>query len=200
MNSSAKKIQKIYKNMNNELEKLSKIKKKDRDKNPLTVVLRARQEIELLKVPTLVELTQDHIESGNSIVLFVNFENTVQALSERLKTKCLITGKISNDERKKNIENFQSDRERIIICNIKAGGVGISLHDLNGNYPRVSLISPTYSAQDLLQSLGRIHRAGAKSKAIQKIIFCAGTIEEEICAKVENKINNIKLINDGDLN
>lgn len=199
MNNSSKKIQSVYDKMYTELEKLKKTKKEDRDENPLTVILRARQEIELLKVPTFVELVEDHIEAENSIAIFVNFEDTVQALSKRLKTNCIITGKISEEERNRNIEKFQNDEERIIICNIKAGGVGISLHDLNGKYSRISLISPTYSAQDLLQSLGRIHRAGAKSKAIQKIIFCSETIEENICMKVEQKINNIHLINDGDL-
>ncbi len=73
------------------------------------------------------------------------------------------------------------------------------MHDINGKYPRVSLISPTFSAQDLKQALGRIHRAGAKSPAIQKIIFCAGTVEEKVAKKVAMKIKNIDTINDGDI-
>ncbi len=199
MNSAGNKIQQIYDNMRVELYLLSQAKEKD-GSSVLTEILRARQEIELLKAPTFVELAEDHLAENHSVVIFVNFEQTVQALKERLKTDCVITGKISNEERDKNIQNFQDDKERIIICNIKAGGVGISLHDLNGKYSRVSLISPTYSAQDLKQALGRIHRAGAKSGAIQKIIFAAGTIEEDVAEKVAKKIKNIDTINDGDLN
>ena len=51
----------------------------------------------------------------------------------------------------------------------QAGGTGLSLHDVNGEHPRVSLISPSFSAIDLKQALGRIHRAGAKSPAVQKL-------------------------------
>jgi len=196
--SSADQIQEIYNKMKEEIAKLKETKKKDKE-CILTEILRARQEIELLKVPTFVELAEDHIEEGMSIALFVNFEQTIQALSERLKTTCIITGSIKNEEREKNIKEFQEGKQRIILCNSRAGGVGISLHDEYGNYPRISIISPTYSAQDLKQVLGRIHREGSKSKALQKIIFASGTIEEEIAEKVQNKLNNITLINDGDL-
>lgn len=56
-----------------------------------------------------------------------------------------------------------------IICNIRAGGVGIGLHDLNG------------------------------SKSIQRIFFAAGTIEEIVCRQVQTKVNRLDLLNDGDL-
>ncbi len=198
MNSNGEKIQYIYENMYNELSNLQERKKSD-STSVLTEILRARQEIELLKVPTFVELAENHIEEGMSAAIFVNFEETVQSLAKRLQTNCIITGSTNDIQRQQNIENFQNDISRIIICNIKAGGLGISLHDINGKYPRVSLISPTFSAQDLKQALGRIHRAGAKSPAIQKIIFCAGTVEEKVAKKVAMKIKNIDTINDGDI-
>lgn len=199
MNSNAKKIQSAYRKMDGELQRLYATKEKDKGSSILTEILRARQEIELLKVPTIIEMAEDLIEEGNSIAIFVNFKETISVLSQKLKCDCIIDGSITGEQREKNIEAFQSDQSRIILCNIKAGGVGISLHDLNGTYPRVSLISPTNSAVDLVQALGRIHRAGAKSKAIQRLLFCAGTIEEEIAQNVSAKIQNIALINDGDL-
>jgi SNF2 family DNA or RNA helicase len=94
---------------------------------------------------------------------------------------------------------FNEDKSQIIIANIKAGGVGISLHDTHGKYPRVSIISPSWSAQDILQALGRIHRAKGKTETLQKIIFCKDTIEEKICEKVAEKIGNIAMINDGNM-
>jgi hypothetical protein len=44
-----------------------------------------------------------------------------------------------------------------------------------------------------------VWRVGGKTKALQKIIFVANTVEEEICEKVKMKIDNLSLINDGDL-
>jgi len=56
-----------------------------------------------------------------------------------------------------------------IIANIRAGGVGIGLHDLNG------------------------------SKSIQRIFFASGTIEEQVCRQVQTKVDRLDLLNDGDL-
>ena len=98
-----------------------------------------------------------------------------------------------------NIESFQDNRTKVILCALQAGGVGVNLHDLSGDAPRVSLISPSYSAIDLRQALGRIHRAGAKSPAIQKIIFAKDTVEEDVCYAVRAKLRNLDLINDNDI-
>jgi SNF2 family DNA or RNA helicase len=107
-----------------------------------------------------------------------------------------VHGQQTPKEREQNISDFQADKERVIILNIRSGGVGVSLHDLNGNHPRVSLISPSWSAQDVVQAVGRVWRAGSKSSSLQKIVYCANTIEEEICERMKIKIDNINTINE----
>ena len=77
--------------------------------------------------------------------------------------------------------------------------MGISLHDIHGGHPRISLISPTWSSIELIQALGRINRANAKSPAIQRIIYVNSSIEDKIAEKVKNKLNNVNDINNGDL-
>jgi hypothetical protein len=86
-----------------------------------------------------------------------------------------------------------------MLVNLAAGNAGISLHDLKGGFPRHSIVSPSYSAINLVQALGRIHRAEGKSPCIQKIVFAAGTIEERCCQKVQAKLDNLDMLNDGDL-
>jgi hypothetical protein len=86
-----------------------------------------------------------------------------------------------------------------MIVNLAAGNAGIGLHDLNGNHPRATIISPSYSAINLVQALGRIHRAEGKTPCIQKVMFAAGTIEERCCERVQSKLDNLDLLNDGDL-
>jgi hypothetical protein len=97
------------------------------------------------------------------------------------------------------LADFQDDSHHIMLCQIQSGGVGVSLHDTHGKRPRSSLICPTYSAIDLKQALGRIHRAGAKSKAVQRIIFAADSIEETVMRRVKAKLKNIETLNDGDM-
>ena len=162
-------------------------------------LVHARQAIEILKVPTFINLIQANRARGKSVVLFVNFHETLELVARALNVTCVIHGKQTLAERNGAVADFQANRARIILCNIHAGGVGISLHDLHGAHPRVSIISPTWSAQDFVQCLGRIDRAGAKTGAVQKIIFCAGTVEKRICKVLLGKLDNLSLLNDGDL-
>lgn len=195
---STDKINSIYKEMTLELMKLENISKKETSTNQLVATLRARQEVELLKVPMFVEMAEEALENDMSVVIFCNFTESIKSLSSRLKTKCIIDGNnIKN--RQENIDAFQADKERIILVGISAGGAGLSLHDLNGNHPRMSIISPSYSAVLMRQAIGRVWRDGAKTKSLQKIVFVSNTIEEQVCSRVNQKLNNLDLINDGDL-
>jgi superfamily II DNA/RNA helicase len=160
-------------------------------------IIKSRQKIEILKIQDFVNLTKYHLNKNKSVVIFVNYTETIKQLSKILNTKCVVFGEQTINEREENIKNFNSDKERIIICNIKTGGTGISLHDLNGNYPRISLISPTWSATDLIQSLGRIYRSGVKTNTEQYIIFSNCKSELYIQNNIKNKINSIGLLNDG---
>ena len=198
-----KKINSIYAEMEAELAKLQKKIKKESKENTseLTAILRARQKIELVKVPLFIEMIEEALENGMSVVVFCNFTETIDALSERLNTKCIVNGEAKYAKaRQQNIDDFQADKERVILVNIQAGGAGLSLHDLNGKHPRMSIISPSYSAVLMRQSTGRVWRDSAKSKSIQKIVFVANTVEEKVCESVKRKLDNMDLLNDGDLN
>lgn len=181
-------------------ERLSKIADdlKARRANHLTVLLRARQEIEALKADAIVSMAKDAAAEGMSVAVFLNFDDTVRDVAAKLGTRCLVVGGQSDSARADSIRRFQENREPFIVANIKAGGVGLNLHDPKGRKPRLALISPTYSAQDLRQCLGRVHRTGG-AHSIQRIIFAAGTVEERACEAVRAKLACIDLLNDGDL-
>lgn len=163
----------------------------------LAQIIRARQKIEAVKVKTIAELVKDHIDNGNSVAVFVNYIDTMVLLQDLLGVECIIRGGQTTSERQGMIDAFNEDRERVIICQIQSGGVGISLHDTVGVHPRVSIISPSWSAQDLMQAFGRIHRASGKTPCVQKLVYCHGTIEEHICALISAKLVNYHLLNDG---
>ena len=194
---NAKEIEEQYAIIEEEIQKLKN--KEESSDCVLAKILYARMRIEQLKIPTFIRLAKEHLEEGDSVALFVNFTETLHTLRKELKTSSVIYGQQSTEQRDRSIRLFNTDKERVIICNIRSGGVGISLHDTVGDYPRVSIISPSWSAQDILQVLGRIHRANGKTPVIQKIVFCKGTIEEKICENMTEKIGNIAQLNDGDL-
>jgi Helicase conserved C-terminal domain len=138
-------------------------------------IIRAWQKIEIFKVPSAQRLIAKHLAAGRSVLVFVNFRETERVLLEGAQASPSRVGQIhggqSAEERGEIITRFQNDEIHLVICQIRAGGTAISLHDLHGRRQRVSLIFPTLSAIDLKQALGRIHRANAKSSAIQRIIY-----------------------------
>lgn len=195
-------IQKLYEEMGLELDELKSEMASD-SKNPaaqaLVKQLRARQAVELCKVPLMVELIQDIRGEGRCAAIFVNFDATINALLDRLaqseKTVSIVRGGQSESEREDSISKFQSGEAGTIICNMEAGGVGVSLHDTTGTRPRTALISPNFNAKSLVQVLGRIHRAGGKSPAIQRILVAEGTIEERVAKAVKEKIKSQEILN-----
>jgi superfamily II DNA or RNA helicase len=199
--TASNKINQIYAEMAKELAILNKkIKKEGKDSgNRLTAIIRARQKVELLKIPIFIELIEEALEAGMSIVAFLNFDDSIKALCERFNTNCVIKGSNTDIDRQKNIDDFQSDKQRLIIVNIQSGGAGLSLHDINGKYPRLALISPSYSAVLMRQATGRVWRDSGKSKSVQKIVFVGNTVEEQVCENVKLKLENLDMLNDGDL-
>lgn len=170
---------------------------KNKKNMAITEYMKTNQKNELLKINTIIYETEKEIQNGNSIVIFVNYTETLLQLSKLLNTNCLVYGNIDAITKNKNIQNFNDDKERIIICNIKCGSNSISLHDLNGNYPRVAFIMPTWSVTDLIQALGRIYRTNVKTPTRQYIVFSDCVNELYIQSKIKDKLNNISLLNNG---
>jgi superfamily II DNA or RNA helicase len=195
-------ISKLYETMEDEILNLHNEMLGD-SANPaaqaLVKQLRARQQVELLKIPYIVESAEDALREKKSVAIFVNFDATLEALCERLSTNCVIRGGQPLDERSDCIKRFQDGSSQLIVCNIAAGGTGVSLHDETGKHPRTALISPSFNAKELLQVLGRVHRAGGKSISQQRLLFASGTIEEKIEASIRKKLKNLEIFNEGGL-
>lgn len=197
-------LKKIYKQMEKELGDLKEIMKSDSwnpNARPLIAMLRARQSVELCKVPAMIEMGHDMLREGRSVAFFVNFDATLNALIDRFSGEghavSQIHGGQSSSERDLEVQAFQNNAARVIVSNLKAGGVALSLHDESGKYPRVSIISPSWDAKEILQALGRIHRAGGQTPTQQHVLFAAGTIEEKVRSKCLDKMDNLQIFNEG---
>jgi len=194
----ARKIAGDYDDLCNRIEELRGLE--NFSANVLAEQTRARQRIELHKAPAVCAMVRDMIEEGNSVFVAVNYSETRKFILDELKTSCSIHGGQDELERRGNIDSFQRDDSRVIVGIIQACREGLNLQDLSGNHPRVALIMPSPSVFDLKQVLGRVHRAGGKSKSVQYIIYAAGVgIEENICSKLDGKLKNMDLLADGEI-
>jgi len=166
--------------------------------NQMVEVLRARQRTEHLKVPYLGELIRDDLEAGNAVVVLVQFRDTLAQLAGLFPGCSELHGDQTQEERNTGIERFQSGVTSVICGIASAGGIGVSLHDLDGKRPRVAYHTPGWSASEFRQACGRVHRAGG-TKSVQHVVLCSGTIEERVYRTLLNKQGNIDTLQDGDL-
>lgn len=167
----------------------------------LVLKLRARQRVELIKVPLLADLVEEILEEGRSAVVFLNFREPLEQLKAALDVRGISSVQIygQDSNRQVKIDLFQTGFARVFLIMSQAGGVSISLHDLDGQFPRTALLTPSVVAEHMKQCLGRIWRADGKSKAIQQFVLAAKTVEEDVYKKMLGKIKSIDLINDGDM-
>lgn len=176
----------------------------DNGANQLVKINSMRQKIENIKSSIVIDMMMDYYEHNKSVCIFVNFKSTLQLITNFLSKKEIMFSEIhgdqTSDERQNNIDRFQNNNVRIIVCTIGSGGVSISLNDTTGLFPRVSLICPNYSGIDLVQTLGRISRTDTKSPCLQKIIFCANTCEANIASILKQKKDMLDKITNDDLN
>ena len=185
-NEPNNKINDLYSDLKYYLQQIQD--KKMEYKKGFGIMMAIRQKIEICKIPIFVDLAEQYIENNFSVIIFVNFTNTLNLLAKKLKTDCLIYGEQTLKTRHENIDDFMENKKHIIICNINAGSESINLHDKYGTKPRITLISPTFSGNKLVQAIGRTHRIDSKSVSINKIIYCANTIEEKICNKMNSML------------
>ena len=176
------------------------MKKPSRDS--MVKLLRLRQQAEFCKASVLAKMAKDEVEDGNSVFIAISFTDARLRIQMELEKAGVPFGAIyggqKESERNGMIDAFQQNRTHVIIGMMQACGVALSLHDTKHERPRVSLISPSYSASELLQALGRIRRVGG-THATQRIVLAAGSVEERVARAVSGKVDNIGALTDADL-
>ncbi len=171
-------------------------------RDSMVKLLRLRQQAEFCKASVLAGMAADEVEDGNSVFICLNFTDARLRVQDALEKAGVpfasIYGGQGERERQAGIAAFQSNETHVMVGMSSACGVALSLHDERHERPRVSLISPSYSASELLQALGRIRRVGG-THATQRIVLAAGSVEERVAKAVGGKIDNIGALTDADL-
>jgi len=163
----------------------------------LVKLQKIKMKIELLKVPIYIDEARSYMEKGCSVILIVNYKKTFNELVVELGAECHICGDTSLEERQNMIKNFQKNKHKLIILQIQTGGIGISLHDLEGANQRVVLINFPDRASGFLQAIGRAPRAGGKSAVLTKVISISNVpYEEKMKHNLIKKLSNISSLND----
>lgn len=136
------------------------------------------------KIKDVAEYVSDILESGEKLILFTHLREVSTALLEAFPDALTILGSDSTRDRDEAIKLFQEDpTKQLIICSIKAAGVGITLTASS----RVAFIELPWHPADCIQCEDRAHRIG-QSDSVQAIYFLGnGTIDEWIYQVIQEK-------------
>ena len=147
----------------------------------VTAYQKVCQQIELLKVPVLVELANNGRAAGRTIHIFVNYTETIEELRRHLPDFEIISGDAPFNKpsyRQRVMDDAQWGLIPGCILNCAAGSESISLQDLTGEHPPESLICVPDSVERFVQVMGRTDRFGGKSIPIARLVLAAGSEEK----------------------
>ena len=138
------------------------------------------------KVRDVIEFVRDFRENGKKIILFCSLHEVVDQLKYYFPTAVSVTGRDSPDEKQRAVDAFQNNpRTDIIICSIKAAGVGLTLTASSN----VAFVEFPWTYADCCQCEDRAHRIGQKDSVTCYYFLGRQTIDEKIYKIIQAKKN-----------
>lgn len=136
------------------------------------------------KINEVKEFVDEVVESGEKIIIFHNLHEIGDSLRKIYPNAVSVNGRLSAEEKQKSIDGFQQNPSiQIIICNIKAAGVGITLTASS----RVAFVEYPWTYADCVQCEDRAHRIGQKNNVMCTYFLGDKTIDEEMYQMIQNK-------------
>lgn len=138
------------------------------------------------KIRDAAEFVKDFQENGQKIILFCSLHDVVDELKRYFPTAVSVTGRDSQDEKQHAVDRFQNDpKTDIIICSIKAAGVGLTLTASSN----VAFIEFPWTYADCCQCEDRAHRIGQKNSVTCYYFLGRKTIDEKVYKIIQAKKN-----------
>ena len=138
------------------------------------------------KVRDVIEFVKDFRENGKKIILFCTLNEVVEQLKRYFPTSVSVTGRDSQDEKQRAVDAFQNNpKADIIICSIKAAGVGLTLTASSN----VAFVEFPWTYADCCQCEDRAHRIGQKDSVTCYYFLGRRTIDEKVYRIIQEKKN-----------
>lgn len=129
------------------------------------------------KIDQACEFINEVLDAGEKLIVFCNLKAIVADLKAAYPNALTITGSDSTEVRSNNVKSFQTDpKSQLIICNIKAAGVGLTLTASS----RVLFIEFPWTYADCVQCEARSHRIGQTLPVMCTYLLGQDTIDEKM--------------------
>ena len=157
----------------------------------LVLIGQVRQAASQAKIASTVEIAEEVIDQGGSIVIFVAFHQSGETIARMLGVN-LFSGDTPLARRQELVDRFQAGTDKAFVCTIGAGGVGITLTAAQ----TVVLVDRPFTPGETIQAEDRLHRIGQKNP-VTSIWLQYGEIDEMIDDLIQTKQERINLVLEG---
>jgi len=149
------------------------------------------------KVEAAIEWIDTFLDSTDrKLVVFAHHISVVDTLAEQYGG-LRVAGKDSSEARQAAVDTFQTDPEhRVIVLNMKAGGVGLTLTAASD----VLFVEQGWTPAEHEQAEDRCHRIGQDEHVSAWYLLAEGTIDDDIYALIEKKRVVVDAVTDGEDN
>lgn len=167
--------------------------------NPMTIMLRLRQYLSILKVNNndLIEFIDMVLEMGEKIVIMDYFKEGIEILHEKYKDiSVLHYGDISVEDRSEMVKQFQDKNSNIkmFLSTVQTGKEGLTLTSSS----KIMVLTQPYTVSENDQVVDRVHRISQTEKVNVYYPLFNNTIDFKVFNLVEDKKKEIVKVLDNE--
>lgn len=136
------------------------------------------------KVVQAVDFINTFLDNGKKLVVFCSMHEVVDTLVRIFPEAVTVTGRDNAVSKQTAVDSFQNNpNTRLIICSIKAAGVGLTLTASSS----VAFIELPWTYADCCQCEDRAHRIGQKDNVTCYYLLGRGTIDNTVYSLIHRK-------------
>ena len=135
------------------------------------------------KVAQAIDFIKTFLENGKPLIVFCSLHDIVDELKRAFPKAVSVTGRDSQVMKQAAVDNFQNGDSQLIICSIKAAGVGLTLTASSN----VAFIEFPWTYADCCQCEDRAHRIGQKDNVTCYYLLGSGTIDHYLYQIIHKK-------------
>ncbi len=149
------------------------------------------------KVKQATDFIRNFLANGKPLIVFCSLKEIVKALQKQFPDAVRVTGDDSLAEKQAAVDAFQNGEAQLIICSIKAAGVGLTLTASSN----VAFVEFPWTYADCCQCEDRAHRIGQKNNVTCYYLIGRSTIDPVLYNIIHKKrsIANQIMASDDDI-
>ena len=135
------------------------------------------------KIRQAVDFVRTFLANDKPLILFCSLHEIVDEFKKAFPKAVTVTGRDSMNMKQAAVDAFQSGRARLIICSIKAAGVGLTLTASSN----VAFVEFPWTYADCCQCEDRAHRIGQKDNVTCYYLIGRHTIDRTLYDIIHKK-------------